>query len=315
MANEAYNTIIIAVVTIFIALTTGTTALRLWTRVIALKKAGWEELLMLAATLLLVTNCGAGAGSLKLGLLRHTADIPRKDLIALGNMINIIIFVYIPAIAFTKLSILLQMTRIFIPIPRTKSWWAMMSFITVNMLYYFSDFIATFVACFPRSKNMAHEVPGMCTIWTQHSTFTGVFNVISDFTLLIIPMFWISRLHLTTGKKVVACAVFTVGVLACLSSTTRLVFSIKYTVDTSVDEMESNVKLALCRASEVTAGIICGNLPSFPAFIRHVKGERKTSGMIEVDSPRIEDLQHVYPSHPEKLPEMVFLAEARSEVV
>jgi hypothetical protein len=160
-----------------------------------------------------VIICGSGAASLKLGLLQHTKDIPRKNLVALGNVINTIVFVYIPAIAFTKLSILLQMIRIFIPISRTKSWWAMLAFITFNMLYYLADFIAQFVACFPRSKTMGDEVPGMCKIWIRHTIFTGVFNVISDYTMLILPIFWITRLQLTTGKKVVACAVFTVGVL------------------------------------------------------------------------------------------------------
>jgi hypothetical protein len=102
-------------------------------------------------------------------------------------------------------------------------------------------------------------------------------------------------------------------------------------VDTSVDEMDSNVKLALCRsdsplylvifgltkyrASEVTAGIICGNLPSLPAFIRHAAGKEQHGGMIEVDSRRIDYIQHERPSHPDKLPDMVFLAEARGEVV
>lgn len=211
-----------------------------------------------------MTICGAGAGSLSLGLLQHTKDIPRHDLIALGNVINVIVFVYIPAIAFTKLSILLQMTRIFIPIHGTKSFYAMLAFITINMLYYLADFIAQFVACFPRSKTMNEEIPGMCEIWLVNSILSGVFNMVSDFSMLAMPIFWITRLHMSTGRKVVASAVFTVGILyvgrsfggsfrelteprACAASTTRLVFSIKYMLNTSEDEMDSNVRLALCR--------------------------------------------------------------------
>jgi len=168
---------------------------------------------MLVATLLLVTIASSGAGSLQLGLLRHTAEISRDNLIALGNVINVIVFVYVPAIAFTKLSILLQMFRIFIPISKTNSWYAMMGFVGLNMLYYLADFIAQFVACFPRSKTMHEEIPGMCHIWIKHSIFTRVFNVISEFSMLAMPFFWITRLHLSTGRKVIACAVFTVGIL------------------------------------------------------------------------------------------------------
>ncbi|KAF2249149.1 hypothetical protein BU26DRAFT_519312 [Trematosphaeria pertusa] len=314
MADQSYNAVIIAVVAVFVTLTVVTTAFRLYTKVVAVKKSGWEDWLMCVATVGLVTICGAGAGSLSLGLLQHTKDIPRHDLIALGNVINVIVFVYIPAIAFTKLSILLQMTRIFIPIHGTKSFYAMLAFITINMLYYLADFIAQFVACFPRSKTMNEEIPGMCEIWLVNSILSGVFNMVSDFSMLAMPIFWITRLHMSTGRKVVASAVFTVGILACAASTTRLVFSIKYMLNTSEDEMDSNVRLALCRTSEVTAGIVCGNLPSLPAFIRHARGKDQSSGVVVQAKPRGGDLEKL-PSMPDKMPELVFLAGARGEVI
>lgn len=158
-------------------------------------------------------TCGAGAASLHLGLLEPSEEIPRGDLIAMGHILNIIFIAYEPGIAFVKLSVLLQITRIFIPIRYTGSWYAMMAFITINMLYYVGDLCVGLASCFPRSKTMDQEIPGMCEIWNVGVIFTGTMNAISDYCMLAMPIFWITRLHMSASKKVVGCAVFIMGVL------------------------------------------------------------------------------------------------------
>ncbi|KAF2188507.1 hypothetical protein K469DRAFT_458724, partial [Zopfia rhizophila CBS 207.26] len=197
------------------------------------------------------------------------------------KIITAVVFTYTPAIASTKFSILFQMMRIFIPIHGTKYFYAMHTFIWFNMLYYLADFIALFVSCFPRSKTMSQEIPGTCIMDFRNVIFTGVCNTLSDFAMLVMPMFWITRLRMPTSRKVAACAVFTVGILACGASATRLGFSIKHMLDQTGESMDEKITLALCMASEIAAGIVCGNLPSLPAFIRHIRGRGRKSESLE----------------------------------
>jgi hypothetical protein len=161
---------------------------------------------------ILVVMGVAGGCALKHGILNITQETPLNNRIALGHLNNTVLFLYIPAVAFAKLSILLQMIRIFAPIRGTKAWYTMMAFTVVHMVYYFGDFVAQFITCFPRSKRMGHLLPGMCPVSTKVAV-TGAVNTTSDFCMLAIPIFRIARLQMPTAKKVVACAVFTVGSL------------------------------------------------------------------------------------------------------
>ena len=73
-------------------------------------------------------------------------------------------------------------------------------------------------------------------------------------------------------------------------------------------------KADFLRTSEVTGGMVCGNLPSLPAFVRHVRGEDQSSGVVLQEKPQSGDAEKL-PSSSDKMPNLVFLAEARSEVL
>jgi len=60
----------------------------------------------------------------------------------------------------------------------------------------------------------------------------------------------------------------------------------------------------------VTAGIVCGNLPSLSALIRK-KGKEQIGGMIAPDANRFKKP----PTNLDNMPDLVFLGGARGEVV
>lgn len=153
-----------------------------------------------------------GGCTLNHDILHLTQETTLNNRIALGQLNDTVLFLYIPAVALAKLSILLQIVRIFAPIRGTTAWYSMMAFTVFHMIYYIGDFVAQFIMCFPRSKHIGFLLPGMCPVSIK-MVVTGVVNTTSDFCMLALPMFRIAQMRMPTAKKIIACAVFMVGAL------------------------------------------------------------------------------------------------------
>jgi len=67
--------------------------------------------------------------------------------------------------------------------------------------------------CTPREKIWNPFVPGHC--FHNHASFLagGIFNIISDFAILILPMPVLGRLQVPLRKKLMMIAVFATGIL------------------------------------------------------------------------------------------------------
>jgi hypothetical protein len=119
---------------------------------------------------------------------------------------NFLIFV-------TKLSILLQLGRIFDP---HRSGWTHRSIwflIVFNALFYLSTTVAQLLTCLPREKIWHPLVEGKCLDLGAMLIAGAAVNIISDFALLILPIVAIWQLQLSNMKKVGVSAVFITGLL------------------------------------------------------------------------------------------------------
>ena len=67
--------------------------------------------------------------------------------------------------------------------------------------------------CRPREKTWNPFLPGHC--FNNNASFlaTGIFNVVSDFAILILPMPALWGLHAPVRKKIMMVAVFATGFL------------------------------------------------------------------------------------------------------
>ena len=115
-------------------------------------------------------------------------------------------------IAVTKLSICLQLIRIFV-IGRGKSFWCIQLFIWVNMSYFVACFFISLFQCTPRAKIWDPEVQGSCLDYQSYILATGIFNLVSDSLMLLFPLICIWRLQMSTTRKVGGSAVFFIGSL------------------------------------------------------------------------------------------------------
>lgn len=120
---------------------------------------------------------------------------------------------YNPTIFVTKLSILLQYERLFCP--HRAGWthlviWALIIF---NLLFYIAVMIPQVLACNPREKIWHPYIEGTCLDLAAILISGAVVNVISDFAILILPLFKVWRLQLSASKKLGVSAIFATGLL------------------------------------------------------------------------------------------------------
>ena len=112
-----------------------------------------------------------------------------------------------------KFSVLLQLMRIFRGTRKTSIHWAIQVLIVANFLFYTAIFFAFIFACVPRSKLWEPTLPGKCISVNGSIVATSAANIISDFSILLLPIFAIWKLKLPLKRKVAIGAVFGTGIL------------------------------------------------------------------------------------------------------
>ena len=128
--------------------------------------------------------------------------------------LNVSGILYGITVTLIKIAILLQYLRIFVPDRKAN----MPLFVAIYivscciLVFYFVDTIFMIIMCLPREKIWDLLMPeGRC--FDSHAAYmaTGIFNVVSDFTILVLPMIPIWKLQLPFKKKVMILAVFSTG--------------------------------------------------------------------------------------------------------
>ena len=174
----------------------------------------------------------AGLGHLYLhyGEGVHQWDVPLQDVsylaqvkrrhvsnesqLAKGEQLsNVGEILYGPVIFFTKLSILLQYQRIFVPNHAGKLYYTVQSIIWLNLLFYIADTLASIFTCIPRKKIWEPSTPGHCVNISIIVITNGAINVISDFSVLVLPLSSIWGLQMPRKRKIALSAVFATGFL------------------------------------------------------------------------------------------------------
>lgn len=113
----------------------------------------------------------------------------------------------------TKLSILLQYLRIFVPTKQGKAYYAALFLIWSNLVCYLVIAFSAFFQCTPRRKIWEPYIPGHCLNFGAILVSGAVLNIISDFLLLALPLISIWRLQMATKHKFGISAVFAIGFL------------------------------------------------------------------------------------------------------
>ena len=140
----------------------------------------------------------------------------KRDFANSDQWTNLSSIVYGPTIFFIKLSILLQYLRIFVPNRKLN----MTLFIGVQaciwsiLIFYLVDTVFEIALCTPREKIWNPLMTtGHCFNGYASFQATGIFNVMSDFAILLLPMPTLWKLQMPRKRKFLMMAVFATGFL------------------------------------------------------------------------------------------------------
>ncbi|KAL8753029.1 MAG: hypothetical protein Q9184_005543 [Pyrenodesmia sp. 2 TL-2023] len=170
-----------------------------------------------------------------------------------------------PSLPLIKFSVLVSYNGIF---GRLK--WFRNAVITLGALtaaWFLGTFFATIFQCTPIDKAWIPSKPGHCIPLKPYLYGNAVPNAIIDFCILLLPVAPVLRLQMATTQKVLVLLSFSLGSLACISSTVRAAQT--RTVDIT------NLSASLFEASiwtyiEPNAGVLSACLP----YLAHVFGKR-----------------------------------------
>ena len=128
--------------------------------------------------------------------------------------INFSSIIYCPLVFFVKLSILLQYLRIFVPNRKAN----MPLFVAIQVciwscfILYFVSMIFAIVDCTPREKIWNPLITGgHCFNASAAYLATSIINVLTDFTILILPMPSLWKLQMPIRRKILTSAIFATG--------------------------------------------------------------------------------------------------------
>ena len=112
-----------------------------------------------------------------------------------------------------KLCVLLQMMRLFMGTKKDSVYWSIQALIWTNLLFYVGIFFSFVFACRPRAKLQNPELPGTCIDNYASILATSTINIVSDFSILLLPVYAVWKLQLPIKRKLAIAAIFGTGLL------------------------------------------------------------------------------------------------------
>ena len=121
--------------------------------------------------------------------------------------------VYMPTILSAKITILLQLIQIFVITKRNGRWYFLQILIWLNTIFFTISMFLEIFQCVPRAKIWNPLVSGACINISKTFVATAAINVVSDLSILILPIFWVLQLHMPFRRKLGIVAILGTGIL------------------------------------------------------------------------------------------------------
>ncbi|OJJ33628.1 hypothetical protein ASPWEDRAFT_112833, partial [Aspergillus wentii DTO 134E9] len=241
--------------------------LRIYTKVCLLKRFWWDDVCIVLAwmfsvgtqAVILYGYAGAGYGIHIWNLSTETLSIFQRSLLAAG-------VIYIPALGFAKLALLMLYYRLLQTTPCWRYTIYLVTFIISG--YSVALMLALIFACRPISKAWdASITTGSCIDRPAVYLATAITNTVSDVVLILIaiPIAW--NLRLPFVQKLGVVRMFGLGCLTIITSIIRLTTLMPLV--TSTDPTYKLGQAGLFINIEANFIILCGSLPYVRHFMRH----------------------------------------------
>ncbi|KAJ5548511.1 hypothetical protein N7513_005745 [Penicillium frequentans] len=249
--------------TVFGALATIATAVRLYAMHLKALKPGLSELFILVGVLLMYGALALLWIMIKYGGMGlHVGDVaPESRVIALKSLLTVEIL-YGTSLGMTKTSIALFMVRIFGSNGTFKAGVIVALFIV--WAWATSIILECFLLCRPFIYNWDTSIEGHCGNRPAAFMVAGIMNVITDAMVIGLPLPHIWKLKLNMQKKIGLTSVFGVGLVISIISIIRLISIYKLDFE---DPTFTLLDPIMWTVLEPQLAIICANMPFFKTII------------------------------------------------
>ncbi|KAH7333395.1 hypothetical protein BKA65DRAFT_403405 [Rhexocercosporidium sp. MPI-PUGE-AT-0058] len=253
---------IIAIVSFMAILSSSIVALRLFTRLKILKACGLDDWVMVAAQVFTLGTAVAIGMESRYGLGRHVWTISKEETIPYLKTFYASILLYNFALAVVKVSILLQYRRIFTAPAMQK---ACVVGLVVIICWAITQIFLNAMICMPAASFWDPTVPGKCIPFLPLWYTYAVVNIITDFSIFILPLPALKSLQLPKRQKIILFVIFGLGLFTCAISLVRIRF-LKVAAK-STDPTWDNVDAATWSLLELSLAIISASLPTLRTLL------------------------------------------------
>ncbi|RWA08446.1 hypothetical protein EKO27_g6649 [Xylaria grammica] len=247
------------------AATTSTIAItaRTYTRAKVMKMFGLDDC-NLQATFAVYVAFTITTG--KYGQEEHQWNVTLARLSTLLKYINYIEILYGPLMFSAKFVVMRQIETIFLQHKyRSISHTLLKTLIWAKLFFYGGWMLPFILACIPREKIWNPRIPGRCIDNDAALIASSAINILSDVTILSLPLAAIRHLQVARKSKLKAAAIFAVGGFACVASIVRFAYTIRLSKVTDVTyEIEPFGEI------EYATVVLVACFPVLPLLFRHI---------------------------------------------
>ncbi|KAK8048152.1 PTH11-typeG-protein-coupled receptor [Apiospora phragmitis] len=242
-------------------------AIRFWSRMRKGGHIGADDYTVLAALVCALASGGLMIAACIYGYGRHVAILAPDDRMQALKYFWICQITYKSCINLTKASILLLYLRIFGNVMWFR--WFCIVLTTIIAIYCVASVTATIFQCTPVPRVYDRTLDGTCIdngkFWFANSGF----SIATDLIILCIPLPMVYFLQLPRAQKVALFVVFTLGVLADLSSVviTSCLRITTINVQATTDDQTYDIASTMWTVIEMNVAIVCACLPQIRPLI------------------------------------------------
>ncbi|RYO83906.1 hypothetical protein DL766_001733 [Monosporascus sp. MC13-8B] len=230
---------------------------------------GWVFFAVFDVCFAMTTRYGGG---------KHIIYVTDPRMLQILNLANENTYCY--AMAFIKLSLLSLYGSVFTSKRFRYCVWAVAAVVTT-----WAVSIATvgIFQCTPIAFGWDPTIPGgYCFNYGLVVLIGGIINIVTDLTILCMPIPLVWKLHVTRQKKLLLCFTFAMGGSACIISMVRLAFALE--VGSTADGSWDNIPAGLLSVVELMTGILAVSIPTYrPLYRRLVEGPSWVKQSIQND--------------------------------
>ncbi|KAI0890591.1 uncharacterized protein GGS22DRAFT_194561 [Annulohypoxylon maeteangense] len=252
--------------------------LRVYVRIWIRRTWVFEDWLALTAWASTVSLAGVGTATMAHNGGKHGYDITHEQFQEALYWFNATTINYGIAICTTKLAVLWYYRRVFSPFRRKPFDISIVCLITVLILFYGSTTIVKIWECIPRERIWDKSIPGRCISTDILLDTSGLFNTLTDFIMLLLPVKAVWKLKLKVKQKVLVVGVFTFGLCAPVFSLVG--FIVRLQGNNNPDKSWIQPKIIMWGLAETTTGMLCVSFPELGPLIRRRQSPTHTESIV-----------------------------------